>query len=984
MPREILTITVGQAGNQIGWRFWDMVVREHAALSKPGVFDDGMSTFFRNERDLDDDSGPLVGRAAKRISSLSQIGASSSMALPDSLFSESPLGCLKARSILVDMEEGVVNQVLKSPMGELFDRSQLLTDVSGAGNNWAHGFYGYGPRYQESVMEKVRLSLEACDSPQSFFMITSTGGGTGSGLGSFILEQLADCYPELYRFNAAVFPSDDDDVVTSPYNFCLAFDKLVQHSDCVLPLENQALLDVSAAVEAGLRKLARSGGYGSSGGMGGGGGRESTGSSAFAEARMSALTFVPPPPLRPSKLAFAPVTSASLSGGRSFAAAASSSSSSSSSSSAASVVSASTNRRAGGPAPLPARPQATDSPAKRERDVEMLMPSSARDAGDDVEGSEAQTLAHQQRSSIGGRKRVAALGLGKAAVGILPGMATTSSSSTATRRGPAAVTAAMKSQTKAPAAQRAGQKEQAIDKAEEEEEDEATVLQKSLLAADAAIARALAVANDPLNAGAATGKSSAASSAVKGQNAAATAGTQLQPKQLSSSRPGAGRAVGPASKMATTGVAGALGARKPAVPTQQPTRTTTVAATSASSAVALKAGLVSAPATGPASAGRAPAAVAAFAAVAAAAAPAQPRATANYGDAEGEDEGRGERERRLARAQHGQRRDETDEPSWERDHQSRRHHDQEAEEEGEGEGEEDRDNFSSSSSSFRPAAASTATGRKGTAFDAMNNLAAHLLTNLTASMRFEGPHNVDLNEIASTLVPFPRMHVLQAAISPLFVPPGELAASSSSGSAGQQKAIDAMFSSAYHKDLQLIRGDPRRSVHLACGLFARGPNIKITDVTRNVERLKREITMVGWNPDGFKTGICAARPLFRPYSLLSLSNNTSIVPTLTKAHNRFTHLFRVRAHLFHYSAFMGGDRGAEEEFVAAANSLGNMISSYNEMESDELGSNGGNGGNGGTGAGDGGDDYGYGDDEYDDEYEERVEVAGGSAEAAGY
>ena len=32
MPREILTITVGQAGNQIGWRFWDTVVREHAAV----------------------------------------------------------------------------------------------------------------------------------------------------------------------------------------------------------------------------------------------------------------------------------------------------------------------------------------------------------------------------------------------------------------------------------------------------------------------------------------------------------------------------------------------------------------------------------------------------------------------------------------------------------------------------------------------------------------------------------------------------------------------------------------------------------------------------------------------------------------------------------------------------------------------------------------------------------------------------------------
>ena len=34
------------------------------------------------------------------------------------------------------MEEGVVNETMRSPIGELFDARQLLTDVSGSGNNW--------------------------------------------------------------------------------------------------------------------------------------------------------------------------------------------------------------------------------------------------------------------------------------------------------------------------------------------------------------------------------------------------------------------------------------------------------------------------------------------------------------------------------------------------------------------------------------------------------------------------------------------------------------------------------------------------------------------------------------------------------------------------------------------------------------------------------------------------------------------------------
>lgn len=42
--------------------------------------------------------------------------------------------------------------------------------------------------------------------------------GTGSGVGTRVLEILKDEFPEVYRFTTAVFPSSDDDVITSPYN----------------------------------------------------------------------------------------------------------------------------------------------------------------------------------------------------------------------------------------------------------------------------------------------------------------------------------------------------------------------------------------------------------------------------------------------------------------------------------------------------------------------------------------------------------------------------------------------------------------------------------------------------------------------------------------------------------------------------------------------------------------------------------------------
>lgn len=215
MPREIITVQVGQCGNQIGSRFWDMVLQEHATYSRRRVWDDAMSTFFVNYQGEDMTSLPL----------------------------NSSIQRLQARAVLVDMEEGVLNHVTrKSGVSELFDRhTQCISSQSGSGNNWAHGYFEYGRQYGGAIEDAVRLQAEKCDSLQSFFLMHSMGGGTGSGLGTYICQMLEDAFPDVYRFVTAVFPSADDDVVTSPYNSVLAMRQLVEHADCVLPMENSAL-----------------------------------------------------------------------------------------------------------------------------------------------------------------------------------------------------------------------------------------------------------------------------------------------------------------------------------------------------------------------------------------------------------------------------------------------------------------------------------------------------------------------------------------------------------------------------------------------------------------------------------------------------------------------------------------------------------------------------------------------------------------------
>ena len=47
------------------------------------------------------------------------------------------------------------------------------------------------------------------------------------------------------RFVSAVYPSVDDDVITSPYNSVLAMHQLTENADCVLPIENQVKYEIS-------------------------------------------------------------------------------------------------------------------------------------------------------------------------------------------------------------------------------------------------------------------------------------------------------------------------------------------------------------------------------------------------------------------------------------------------------------------------------------------------------------------------------------------------------------------------------------------------------------------------------------------------------------------------------------------------------------------------------------------------------------------
>ena len=196
-------------------------------------------------------------------------------------------------------------------------------------------------------------------------------------------------------------------------------------------------------------------------------------------------------------------------------------------------------------------------------------------------------------------------------------------------------------------------------------------------------------------------------------------------------------------------------------------------------------------------------------------------------------------------------------------------------------------------------------------FDHMNNIVANLLLNMTSSARFEGSLNVDLNEITMNLVPFPKLHYLVSSLTPLYslidvnLPVGRL---------------DQMFTDAFSKDYQLIKANPKQNLYLACALIVRG-NAEVSDIRRNIERLKPNLKFIHWNQEGWKTGLCSVAPVGQPYSLLSLANNTCIQNTFQNLKQRFMKLYKRKAHIHHYNNVDGFEQVMFDESLESLNYL---------------------------------------------------------------
>nr|AFM93781.1 beta-like tubulin 4 [Tetrahymena thermophila] len=209
--REILNIQIGQAGNQIGTAYWEEISKEHG-IQPTGV--------HKGDSDLQ----------------LEKI---------DVYYNQTKADKYVPRAILIDLDPALLNSINTSQIGQLFKPENLIIGQDPAENNWAIGHYILGPQYIDQVMETVRKEAEICDCLQGFQMIHSIGGGTGSGMGTLLLQKLKEEYPDRITETFSIFPSTKiSDKIIEPYNALLSINQLIEYADQTMVIDNEALYDI--------------------------------------------------------------------------------------------------------------------------------------------------------------------------------------------------------------------------------------------------------------------------------------------------------------------------------------------------------------------------------------------------------------------------------------------------------------------------------------------------------------------------------------------------------------------------------------------------------------------------------------------------------------------------------------------------------------------------------------------------------------------